>query len=126
MQFIETDRAPIPGGHYTQATVHNGLVFISGQLPIHPVKGKLTSAGIEEQTQQALDNVQAIAEAAGSNKDLILKLTVYISDISFWPSVNTVCAHFFGAHKPARAIVPTGPLHYGLLIEIEAVAAVKE
>ncbi len=82
---------------------------------------------VEEQTQRALANVAAILEAAGSCKENVLKTTVYIADIDLWGRVNKSYADFFGKHKPARAIVPTKKLHFGFLVEIEAIAAlVKE
>lgn len=124
LQIIETPNAPLPAGHYSQATVVNGLVFVAGQLPIKPNREKVLGS-IEEQTLQTLENVKAIVEAAGSDLHHIAKVTVYISDISLWEGVNKVYTEFFGAHKPARAIVPVKDLHYGFLIEIEAVAVVN-
>lgn len=125
MQFISTDKAPLAGGHYSQAIEHNGLIFISGQLPIHPETGEKILGPIEEQTLQVLKNIEAIAVAAGSDLNHILKTTVYVSDIDLWGKVNEVYAAFFGSHKPARAVVPVKTLHYGFLIEIEAIAVKK-
>lgn len=111
------------GGHYSYGMVHNGQLFVSGQLPIDPASGrKLVGEPLDVQTRQALDNLDAVLHAAVSRRDLVLKTTVYMSDISHWDQVNAVYASFFGEHRPARSIVPTGPLHFGLLIEIEAVA----
>lgn len=124
MKAIETPNAPLPAGHYAQAIVHNGLVYVSGQLPVDPQTGEKRVASIEEQTSQALKNVAAILKAAGSDLDQVVKATVYISDIALWDGVNRVYAEFFGAHRPARAIVPTQALHFGFQIEIEVVAAV--
>ncbi len=124
MKFIETPNAPLPAGHYSQATVWNDLIFVAGQLPITPSREKvLGSAG--EQALQALENLKAIVEAAGGDLEHVLKVTVHIADISLWDEVNAVYAKFFGGHKPARAIVPTKELHHGFLIEIEAIAAKK-
>ncbi|MBC7259449.1 MAG: RidA family protein [Chloroflexi bacterium] len=125
MKTISTPDAPAPAGHYAQAIVHNGLVFVSGQLPIDPTTGDKHIGSIEEQTEQALRNVEAILQAAGSALDKVLKVTVYISDISLWGRVNEVYGRVFGAHRPARAVVPTRELHFGFQIEIEAVAAVE-
>lgn len=124
MQSIFTPEAPRPAGHYSQAVVHNGLVFVSGQLPVDPKTGEKRVGTIEEQTERALKNVAAILEAAGSGIERVLKTTVYISDIALWDRVNTVYGAFFGSHRPARAVVPTRELHFGFQIEIEAVAAV--
>jgi 2-iminobutanoate/2-iminopropanoate deaminase len=125
MNEILTPNAPPPAGHYAQAVVHNGLVFVSGQLPIDPQSGEKTLGTIEQQAEQALSNVRAILQAAGSDLDCVLKTTVYISDIALWGRVNAVYARFFGDHRPARAVVPTRELHYGFQIEIEAVAHTK-
>lgn len=124
MEFIETPNAPLPAGHYSQATVWNDLIFVAGQLPIKPNREKVLGS-ISEQTGQALENLKAIIEAAGGDLEHVLKVTVYISDISLWDEVNAVYTGFFGSHKPARAIVPTKELHHGFLIEIEATAAKK-
>lgn len=126
MEFINTPKAPQPAGHYSQAVVHNGIVHVSGQLPVDPDKLSKEVGSIEEQTMQALRNVEQILLAANSNLKRVLKVTIYISDISLWGRVNEVYSQFFGEHKPARAIVPTKELHYGYQIEIEAIAAVKD
>jgi 2-iminobutanoate/2-iminopropanoate deaminase len=126
VKAIQTPNAPRPAGHYAQAIVHDGLVYVSGQLPIDPRTGERNTGSIEEQAERALLNMSAILEAAGSRRDLVLKTTVYVSDITLWGRVNAVYAAFFGEHRPARAVVPTRELHYGLLVEVEAVAAVAE
>jgi len=126
MRAISTPNAPQPAGHYAQAIEHQGLVYVSGQLAIDPATGEKQLGSIEEQTEQALRNVAAILEAAGSGLDLVLKTTVYVSDIELWGRVNAVYADFFGEHRPARAVVPTRELHYGFQVEIEAVAAVRD
>jgi len=123
MRTINTVAAPQPAGHYAQAVEHGGLVFVSGQLPVKPGSGEKVVGTIEEQTEQALANVAAILEAAGSGLDRVLKVTVYVSDIALWDRVNTVYARVFGEHRPARAVVPTRELHFGFQVEIEAVAA---
>lgn len=120
---INTPNAPQPAGHYSQAVVYNGLVFVAGQLSIDPRTGEKKLGSIEEQTEQALSNVSEILKAAGSDLSRVLKMTVYISDIDLWGAVNSVYARVLVEHRPARAIIPTGDLHHGFLIEIEAVAA---
>jgi 2-iminobutanoate/2-iminopropanoate deaminase len=126
IKFIQTANAPAPGGHYSQATVYNGLVFVAGQLSIDPQTGEKKLGSIEEQTEQALKNVAAILEAANSSLSRALKLTVYVADIELWSAVNAVYTRVLGDHKPARAVIPTGKLHYGFLIEIDAIAAVND
>lgn len=125
MEKISTDKAPLAGGHYTQAIEHQGIIFISGQLPINAETGERILGSIEEQTLQVLKNVEAIAVAAGSDLNHIVKTTVFVSDMDLWGRVNEVYAQYFGDHKPARAVVPVKDLHYGFQIEIEAVAVKK-
>jgi len=124
MKEISTPNAPKPSGHYSQAIVHNNIVYVSGQLPIEPKTGEKRIGSIEEQTEQALNNLSEILKAAGSNLNQVIKTTIYISDIDLWERVNAVYSRFFGEHRPARAVVPTKNLHFGFQIEIEAIAAV--
>ena len=124
MTFIETPNAPLPGGHYSQAAVHNGLIYLSGILPITPTGEKLADASVSEQTEQVVRNLDAILEAAGSNRENVIKVTIFVSDISTWGDVNQVYARFFGEHRPARSVVPCSPLHYGFGVELEAIAHV--
>lgn len=123
---ISTTNAPTPAGHYSQATVFNGLVFVAGQLSIDPATGAHLTGTIEEQTEIALNNVLAILQAAGSDWSRVLKITVYVADIELWDAVNKVYGRILGEHRPARAVIPTGALHHGFLIEIDAVAATDE
>lgn len=124
--MIHPDGARPPAGHYSPAVVHRGLVYVSGQLPIDPRSGEPCLGPIEAQAEQVLQNLAAILEASGSGLDRLLKVTIYVSDVGLWPAVNAVYAQRLGSHRPARAIVPTGPLHHGFLIEVEAIAAVRE
>jgi len=126
MRFVQTDLAPSPAGHYSQAVVHGGLVYVAGQLPIDPADPKAAPGDAASQARQALDNVRAILESAGSGLDHVLQMTIYVSDIAHWPDVNRVYAEMLGEHRPARAVVPTRDLHYGWLVEIQATAALKE
>ena len=112
MRRIETTEAPAPGGHYAQAVVHGGFVFVSGQLPIDPATGEKRTGSIEEQAALTLDNMLAIVAAAGSDKSHIVKTTVYVSDIELWARVNEVYAAFFGLYRPARVGVPVSTLHH--------------
>lgn len=125
IKYTQTPNAPTPAGHYSQAVVHNGLVYVSGQLAIDPRTGEKLTGSVEEQTRRTLENVGEILRASGSDLSRVLKVTIYISDISLWSAVNAVYTEVMGDARPARAVVPTKELHYGLLIEIEAVAAVN-
>lgn len=122
---IQIPNTPRPAGHYSQAVVHHGLVYVSGQLPIDLHTGEKKQGSIEEQTEQVLNNISNILTAANSDLNHLLKVTVYIADISLWAQVNEVYARMLGEHRPARAIVPTRELHYGFLIEMDAIAIVK-
>ena len=126
MNSIYTKNAPEPGGHYSQAMVHNGMVFVSGQLPIDPGTGTKFSGEIEAQTNQVLQNLKSILEAANSGIAYLLKVNIYISDVSLWDKVNQVYSGFMGNYKFARAIVPVKELHHGFKIELEAIAATRE
>lgn len=126
MKIVETPQAPRPAGHYSQAVVHGGLVFVAGQLP-HDVASPGRAPGdAGEQTVRALGNVEAILLAAGSGLDRLLSVTVYVTDVGLWPMVNAAYARVLGPHRPARAVVPVKELHHGYLVEIQAVAALHE
>jgi 2-iminobutanoate/2-iminopropanoate deaminase len=125
MEKISTLDAPKPAGHYSQAIVHNNMIYVSGQLPIDPKTGRKKIDSIEQQTEQALKNLSEILKAANSDLSKVVKTTVYISDINLWDQVNTVYSKYFGEHRPARAVVPTRELHFGFQIEIEAIACVE-
>ena len=124
MRSISTPDAPKPAGHYSQAIVQSGLVYVAGQLPLDPATGKLVAGGIEEQTERTLRNVEAVLEAAGSDLDRVVSVTIYVTDVALWPKVNETYARVFGDHRPARAVVPVLPLRHGAFIEIQAIAAV--
>ena len=124
MRLVFTDRAPKPAGHYSQAICHGGIVYTAGQLPVVPDTGEKCLGTVEEQTEQVLRNLAAVLEAGGSDPAHVLRVTVYVSDISLWDRVNRIYGEFFGEHKPARTVVPTRDLHHGFLVEIDAIAAV--
>jgi reactive intermediate/imine deaminase len=111
-----------PGGHYSHAVTGNGFVFVSGQLPVAPDGAKLNEAPFERQAQQVLDNVAAALAGAGSAIDRLVQVRVYVTDIASWPAFNAIYAQWIGDARPARAVVPVPELHYGFMIEIEAVA----
>ncbi|MCX5765716.1 MAG: RidA family protein [Gemmatimonadetes bacterium] len=126
MQIIETPNAPIPGGHYSQAIVHNGFAFVAGQLPMVPGATTHVAGTIEEQTEQVLRNVEAVLKAAGSSLDQVVQMTIYVSDMALWGRVNVAYAKVMGGHRPARAVVPVNDLHFGYQIEVQAIGAVTE
>ena len=123
---VQTQAAPAAGGHYSQGIRHQGVVYVSGQLPFAPGDSSRSLGSVAEQTEQALRNVEAILEAGGSGLDRVVQMTIYISDGDDWGTVNEVYARVLGDHRPARAVVPVAPLHYGAAIEIQAIGAVRD
>jgi reactive intermediate/imine deaminase len=125
MKFINTGSSR-SGAHYSSGVIHNGLLFISGQLSLDPATGKVPAGGIAAEARQALKNLEAVLTAAGGKKTDVLQCRVYTPNVDYWDEINTVYAEFFGKHKPARCVVPTTQLHFGCLVEIEAVAVLIE
>lgn len=126
MRTISTPEAPAPAGHYSQALVSNGVAYVAGQLPIDPANPQRRVEGFEAQARQVIANVLAIVAAAGGGPETLLRATVYVTDIAHWPDFNRIYAEMLGAHKPARTVVPVPVLHYGYLVEMDAIAAVGE
>ncbi len=122
MNVIQSPNAPAAIGPYSQATEWNGIIFVSGQLPIDPATGRLVEGDIKAMTRQAMNNVKAILEAAGSSLDKVLKTTVLVKDLGAFGDVNAAYAEFFGEQAPARACFEVAALPKGAMIEIEAVA----
>lgn len=119
---ILTERAPKPAGHYAQAVVAGGQVFVSGQLPIRPDGLPLDDDGFEAQARQAIQNMLEILRAAGSSPQHLVKVTAYIVGIANWPRFNAVYGAMLADACPARSVVPVPELHYGYLVEIDAIA----
>jgi len=121
MNIISSDSLSTPAGHYSHGIAACGLVFVSGQLPFAK-DSRVLAEGIAAQTLQALHNVEAVLLAAGSSRERLLSVQVYVTDIALWPEVNRVYAQFMGDWKPSRAVIPCPTLHHGALIEIAAIA----
>ncbi len=125
MKEIRTDAAPAPVGPYSQALAHDGLLFLSGQIPLDPATGALVDGEIEAQTRQVLANLSAVLEAAGSSLRRVLRTTVYLVDLSLFPRVNAVYAkHFSTPPSPARVTVQAAALPMGAQVEIDAIASI--
>ena len=122
MESIKTDRAPQAIGPYSQAIRANGFIFASGQIPLDPVTMQIVEGGIEEQTRQVLDNLQAVLEAAGSSLDSVVKTTVYLADMGEFAAMNEIYAKYFSGAKPARATVQVARLPRDVRVEIDLVA----
>ena len=120
--FVTTDELPPPGGHYSHAVRFGDLVFVSGQLGIRPDGSHTAHLPFEDQVHQALENVLTALRSAGATADDVLKITAYIVDVERWPRFNALYAEFMGDVRPARTVVPVAQLHYGYLVEIDAIA----
>ncbi len=119
---VKTDKAPQAIGPYSQGIVANGFVFCSGQIPIVPQTGELSTGGIEDQTRQVLNNVSAVLEAAGTSLDNVVKATVFLQDMNDFAAMNKVYAEFFKTPFPARAAVQVARLPRDVKVEIEVIA----
>ena len=126
MRSVSTPNAPAARGHYSQAVVHAGLVYVAGQLPIDPADPARRLESFDAQARQVLANVAAILEAAGSSIDRVLKATVYVADLAHWPQFNAIYAEVLGEHRPARTVVPVAGLHYGYLVEMDVIATLRD
>ena len=121
MKLIQNEHIPIPAGHYTPVVEHNGTLYISGQLPKTETG---IPEGIEAQAQLVLAKLDHLLTHSGSDRNHVLQVRIYVPDVAYWDAVNKEYTTFFGAHRPARCIVPSRELHHGCLIELEAVACV--
>lgn len=121
MEFIKTNKAPKAIGPYSQATVINDTIYVSGQIPFNVETGELET-DIEKATLRSLTNVLEIVKASGSSIEKIAKVNVFVKNISDFDRINLVYANFFGEHKPARALVEVSKLPKDSVIEIEAIA----
>jgi reactive intermediate/imine deaminase len=120
MDLISTPTAPTPGGHYSQATRAGGFVYVSGMLPGPAAAGEAQT--FERQARATLDHCRNVLVAAGCGLDDVVQCTIYLVGVDHWKEFNEIYATVFGAHRPARAVVPVPALHFGYLIEIQMVA----
>jgi reactive intermediate/imine deaminase len=112
-----------PRAHYTPALGYRGLVFTSGQLPFLPDGSHGADRPFEEQARQVLDNLDRVLTAAGTSRERVLHVTAFLVGIDHWDVFNRVFAEYFGDWRPTRTVVPVPNLHFGYLLEVEAVAA---
>ena len=122
---VSTARAPKAIGPYSQAIVHNGLAFLSGQIPLDPETNQLVEGDIAVQTERVLDNLKAVLEAGGGSLGSVLKTTVFLKDMSEFPKMNEVYARYFPDHPPARSTVEVARLPRDVRVEIDAIAVVS-
>ena len=121
--IIHTDKAPQAIGTYSQAVKHEGLVFISGQIPLSPESMEVVDGGIEDQIRRVFDNLSAVCTAAGGTLDDIVKLNIFLTDLGSFPQVNTIMGQYFTAPYPARAAVEVSALPKGVDVEMDAILA---
>ena len=123
-QIISTEDAPKAIGPYSQAVIHSGLVFLSGQIPLDPATGQLVPADIAVQTERVFENIKAILTAAGSSLGSVLKTTVFLKDMGDFAKMNEVYSRYFTENQPARTTVQAARLPRDVMVEIDAIAAV--
>lgn len=121
---VSTERAPAPAGHYSQGVIAGGMLYISGQLPLRADRTGDPQASFEDQARHAIANMLAVLAAAGGTPADLAKVTAYIVGVEYWPRFNAVYAEMLPDVRPGRTVVPVPELHYGYLVEIDAVAAV--
>lgn len=124
MKIIHTNKAPAAIGPYSQAIVHNGLLYTSGQVALN-TEGNVVEGDITVQTTQVFGNLGAVLAEANSSFDKVIKTTCFISDMDNFAAMNEVYAKYFGAHKPARSCVAVKTLPRNVLVEIELIAVVE-
>ncbi|MBZ2183738.1 MAG: RidA family protein [Bryobacter sp.] len=123
-KVIQTSGAPAAIGPYSQAIVHNGIAYLSGQIPLDPATGQLVEGGMEEQTVRVLENLGAVLAACGSSYAQVLKTTIFVKDLGDFAKVNEIYGRYFPVDPPARATVEAARLPRDVRVEIEAIAAV--
>ncbi|HSG46581.1 MAG TPA: Rid family hydrolase [Longimicrobiales bacterium] len=126
MKTVSTPHAPTPAGHYSQAVVHHGIVYVAGLLPWDPEDPEAPLGDAADQARRVLTSLEAVLQAAGSRLDHLLQVTIYVSRLEDWGAVNAVFAEVLGDHRPARAVVPVLPLKRGAAMELVATAALVE
>jgi 2-iminobutanoate/2-iminopropanoate deaminase len=123
---ISTDKAPKAIGPYSQAVIHGGIAYLSGQIAIDPATNVLVEGGVEEQAVQVLENMKAVLEACGSSLAQVLKTTIFLKDIGDFAKVNEIYGRYFGSEPPARSTVEAARLPRDVRVEIDAICAIDE
>jgi 2-iminobutanoate/2-iminopropanoate deaminase len=123
-KIVATEKAPKAIGPYSQAVLHNGLAFLSGQIPLDPATGQMVEGDIAAQTARVLENLQAVLEACGSGLDAVVKTTVFLKDMAEFAKMNEVYGGYFTQNPPARSTVEAARLPRDVRVEIDAIAIV--
>jgi 2-iminobutanoate/2-iminopropanoate deaminase len=121
-QVFQTDKAAVTGGPYSQAIVHNGIIYVSGQGAVDPQTNKIRLGSVEEEAELALENLRIILQEAGSSLDNVLTITVYLLDIAEYARFNEVYKKYFKEKRPARTCIQAGSLPFNTRVEITATA----
>jgi len=122
MHFVATNAAPKAIGPYSQAVVHHGIIYTSGQIALDPATGELVPGDFAAQVRRVFDNLEAVLREAGTSLDRVLRATVYVTNLSDFQTLNTIYAERFGDHKPARTTVQVSALPKGGSVEIDLIA----
>jgi 2-iminobutanoate/2-iminopropanoate deaminase len=125
-KVVFTEKAPKPIGPYSQAICVNGWLFISGQIPIDPATGEFVKGDFKAQVERVLENIKAIVEAAGGTLDNIVKVTVFLRDITKFAEFNEVYSRYFPSNPPARSAIGVAALPRGAEVEVEAIAYIGQ
>ena len=123
---VSTEQAPKAIGPYSQAVVHNGVAYLSGQIPLDPATNQLVEGDIAAQTERVLQNLKAVLEACGASLESVLKTTVFLKDMTDFPKMNEVYARHFALNAPARSTVQAARLPRDVSVEIDAIAAILD
>jgi len=118
-----TDKAPKPVGPYSQAVIHNGLMYVSGQVPLDPQTGELVRGTIEDETEAVLNNLRSIVEEAGATMEDVLRVSCYLADMEDFPRFNAVYAKYFTINPPARSTFQAARLPLDVQVEVDAIVA---
>ena len=121
---VSSEKAPKAIGPYSQAVIHNGMAYLSGQIPMDPATGQVIDGDVAAQTERVLENIKAVLEAAGASLDSVLKTTVFLKDMGDFPKMNEVYGRYFKENPPARSTVQAARLPRDVSVEIDAIAAV--
>lgn len=121
-RIVATDQAPKAIGPYSQAVVHNGIAYLSGQIPLDPATQELNTGDIAAQTERVLENIKAVLAACGSSLDKVLKTTVFLADMGEFARMNEVYGRYFQGNAPARSTVQAARLPRDVRVEIDCIA----
>jgi 2-iminobutanoate/2-iminopropanoate deaminase len=123
-KIVSTDSAPKAIGPYSQAVIHNGMAYLSGQIPLDPATGQIVAGGIEEQTVRVFENIKAVLTACGTSLENVVKATVFVKDMGEFAKLNEIYGRYFAENPPARSTVEAARLPRDVRVEIEVLAIV--